>query len=303
MQELKNNYIVTIYDGLSKKHTLDEIKHQLAIDTLNSEVKDPYMFRNAVKLTQRLQRQVNTTNEAILGKYSQETSQLALLSALIFDLMNKIQVEKVLSKNITEETNREEANNKKKVIKDDLEYNRELSSPKVFYLTSEHNDSAKDHKMWQARIFVDERWGRYIKNDKLRDEIADYILRNNIKTFQWVIGAPVWFITRPNCRHYYKSLYVDEVLKSSPKQLVEYHDMHRAIGDRQYLQTISHDRTKEWYDNVRNAQLLLEAYKQRLALHEAMYAKSSNQLLYHAIKKDKLLIRKWLDYLRLHKAT
>ena len=44
MQELKNSYIVTIYDGLSKKHTLDEIKHQLAIDTLNSEVKQGLHF-------------------------------------------------------------------------------------------------------------------------------------------------------------------------------------------------------------------------------------------------------------------
>ena len=73
--------------------------------------------------------------------------------------------------------------------------------------------------------------------------------------------------------------------------------MHTAIGDREYLQTIRHSTNKEWYDDIRNSQLILAKYKQRLAYHRELARNYPSDLLQNAIRKDIFLINKWQDYI------
>ena len=82
-----------------------------------------------------------------------------------------------------------------------------------------------------------------------------------------------------------------------PKKLLAKNKMYTAIGNREYLQTIQHATNKEWYQDVRNAQILLEKYEERLSLHQGMYATIKNDILKKAIAKDKMLIEKWKKYL------
>lgn len=300
LKNLKNNYIVTIYDGLIKNHSLKQIKQQLLKDTLNSKYKDRVMLNNAYNMARKLKAKVDNTKDAEMAKmFQNEDNNIAILSAYVFKLMNQMQMEKELSKNITKETNKQEGKDKDDALKKDIEYNRGLKNPRVFYLASEHLDSAKDHKPWQGRIYVDEYWPRYIKSEELRKEITDYILENDIRMWQWVLGRPVLFITRPNCRHYYKSLSVGAVLHKSLKYLIEKNDMHRTFGDRQYMQTMRYaeNHSMSQMEILRNAQLVLDAYKERLKLHTALYEKGKSNFIRMAISKDKLLIKKWQDYI------
>jgi hypothetical protein len=168
---------------------------------------------------------------------------------------------------------------------------------RVFYLASAHDDSATDHKDYQGKVYVDEKWESIVQSKKLQKMIRDFISRNHIKTLQWVTGKPVWFITRPNCRHYFMELGINEVLEIPKTKLLEKYKMETAIGNRQYLQTINHSTSKVWYEDIRNAELLVEKYKERLRLHQNMYAAKPNQVIRNAIIKDNALIYKWNKYI------
>ena len=137
------------------------------------------------------------------------------------------------------------------------------------YLASSHNDCAKDHLKWQGKLYYD---------DKAPEEIVKWAQNHGHKSIQWVMGEPVWFITRPNCRHFFKSLPLDVVKKYSLPELKRRYKTHRKTGDA----------------NLKTPQkVTLEEYEDRLKMLEAMYAKHKTEKLRREIEKTKLLIRKW----------
>lgn len=105
---------------------------------------------------------------------------------------------------------------KKENVKQALQNNRSLAVPVVFYVCSEHGKAAKDHKDYQGKVYVDRFWkNAYIKNNQpeyLIRAIENYIARYDIKTVQWVMGPPVYMITRPYCKHYFTPLNTFDVL-------------------------------------------------------------------------------------------
>ena len=236
-----------------------------------------------------------------------------ILGLFVFDLLKRKNVEKSISSVITKEADKNEGKSKDKVIVDTLRKNLEKSRSEllkdaetgeidtdkimIFYLASAHKDSARDHAPYQGKMYVDENWETIPMPWALHNAIAYYIKTHDVKTMQWVVGKPVWFITRPNCRHYFKELSVKEVLATARTKLIKKYDMKTAIGDRQYLQTMKHSTDKEWYDDVRNAQLLLDSYKERLSMHELMYEENPCPIIKNAIAKDKFLIQKWEKYI------
>lgn len=148
---------------------------------------------------------------------------------------------------------------KKDIIKTAL---NDLSKP--FFVSSKHSDSAKDHKDWQGKLYVNE---RVLNND----EIRVFCVKHNVLTIQWVMGEPVWFLTRPNCRHYFRQYSFDEIKDG-------YTIPTRKIGDRRLATLKTSD---------------LNFYKDRLVLLEMMQPKT--QLIKDKILKTKLLIQNCLQ--------
>lgn len=81
----------------------------------------------------------------------------------------------------------------------------------VFYIAAYFGDCAKDHADYQGKIYVDKDWESIAPKDRIED-IKNYIDSKNIKTIQEVMDAPVYFTTRPNCRHYFQYIDIDSVL-------------------------------------------------------------------------------------------
>lgn len=216
-----------------------------------------------------------------------------------FDYLKKNDIEKTLSRGINEIADKFEAEEKEKAIKATIERNRE--SYNVFYLASMHDDSATDHEPYQGKMYIDEGWRSVVKDENTLKAISDYVARNGVLTFQYITDRPVWLLTRPNCRHYVRTMDSEEVLTNSVSSLINKYGMHTAIGKRSYVQTIRHSTNKKWYKDIRNAELLLEKYKERLKLHEAMNKVGSTPILEAAIQKDKILIAKWEKYIKDHK--
>lgn len=248
---------------------------------------DKVMLNNAYKLTSKIKK-----------KLPKEFSSIALLAGGVFELFEHYDADKYMSQNIYKNTAKQESRMKDEAILDSIRNNRTMQSPKVLYLTSTHGDSAKDHKDYQRKIYIDEKWKSIVKDEEVKKKIARFVSQHKIKTLQWVIGKPVWFVTRPNCHHYFKAINTYDVLERTMKELIEDNNMSSEIGKRQYLQTEKHATNKKWYEDVRNAEQILKKYNERYEYHKKLYNTYPSEVLFHAIKKDQLLIKKWKDYLK-----
>lgn len=142
-----------------------------------------------------------------------------------------------------------------------------------FYLASSHNDCAEDHKAYQGKLYVD---------NKAPEDIIEYARKRGLYTMQWVTGKPVWFVTRPYCRHYFVSLRLDQVKDKSLKKLKNKHKTHSKVGNLD-LQT--------------PAKRALAEYEDRLRWLRSLYREFPSRKLKIEIDKTALLVKKWKNEL------
>lgn len=90
----------------------------------------------------------------------------------------------------------------------------------IFYITSFYGDCAPDHADYQGKIYVDEKWESLAPKDRL-DEIRSYIESNKLMTVQEVSEKDPFLTTRPNCRHYFQYISIDEVLGAKTQEDVK----------------------------------------------------------------------------------
>ena len=145
----------------------------------------------------------------------------------------------------------------------------------VFFLVSKHDDCAIDHEDYQGKLYVNDNWRSMTHNPM----VASYISTHNIRTFQWVTGKPVYMITRPYCRHYFREIPVSEALSNSVGALLKKHRMHEEKGQRGFSQTLP--------------ERMASAYFDRLDYLTRMYKIAPCEELENYINKTAFLIRKW----------
>ncbi len=197
-----------------------------------------------------------------------------------------------------EEARKLEAELKKELLDEYFNEDKGMNSDaQIFYLCSEHMDSAEDHEGWQGKLYYDRFWRRFVKDEKDRKKVLAFIDENELNSIQWVVNRPVWLITRPNCRHYLTRISAREAMGgASVDELLQDHDMVHAVGKRGDGQTIRHSTKKDWYTRE-NVEAIVAKYKERLEYHKALYAKNPTGLLESYIEKDKRLIAKWKRFL------
>ena len=253
----KNQYLAIIYNDTIKHKPIREIHRDLLKATVNP---------NKVLLTyvMKLANRVKKLDKGAGQHYG--SGGLDVLAVAIVELFSKKAVNYQASKIVHYEVRRFESDKKWEALDDAWKENRK--NGRIFYIASMHRDSAADHEPWQGKIYVDRYWHNYDTDGRL----AKYIRENDIRTVQWVTGAPVYFITRPNCRHYFRTFTIDEILEG------KYHIPKHKIGDKR-LQT------------PQDANL--QYYQDRLRLLLNMYHKYPTPILKKQIEKTKLLIAKW----------
>lgn len=144
-----------------------------------------------------------------------------------------------------------------------------------FFLASAHVDPAEDHKNLQGRMYYDAHWEKYVTSEADKAQIKAYIQNHNCLSVQEVMGAPYYFILRPNCTHYFKHMSLEEVLHSSSNKLLK---EHRMINHKPHsTPTVSYSR----------------AYEDKLDQLQALWKVMPNPELAKDIKSTKQLNRKW----------
>lgn len=300
LTKLNNKYLSTVFKGVIDGKTVRQIHKDIKKITEYQNTHNlPYDKKQEI-YSSKLALKAVTGTRVMMDTFKDSPDITLVIADFLFNLFKKEDSFQKMKK-ISFENGREfEGTEKGNTLVDYITGNQtgqddELKS-KIFYLASSHNDCADDHKDWQGKMYYDKYWRKYVKNEYIRKQVEEYIKREKCKTIQWVTNRPVWFITRPHCRHYFKDLPIEEVLNKEIKTLIANYKMHSKIGNRP-TQTISHSTKKEWYTKE-NIEGIIEKYEERLAYHESLYAVKKTQIIKNAIEKDKMLIKKWKKYLQ-----
>lgn len=197
---------------------------------------------------------------------------LAVLADQLIEALVVKGIDEDMKKIINHQEMEKAEKKKAEAVKADIKKNR--LDKKVFYLASSHDDCAEDHKKYQGKMYIDERWRDYDSDGRIKK----YVNTHNIETIQWVMDRPAWFITRPNCRHYFVALKTEDVLKKSIGSLREENNTHTKEGD---------------YDLQTPREATLKKYKEKLAELQALYAAHPTEKLKKMIDKIKMLIERY----------
>ena len=253
--KIKNKCFAIIYGMVLNGENIRKIHKKIWETTL----KMPKLFLFMQKVANKSAKNINK------NKTKEENADLLLLLFTSNQYNNK--AKKLINHEIMEDAE----NQKSKAIKNYIKESRDTN--KWFYMASSHTDSAKDHLPYQGKLYYD---------DKAPEEIIKWAYRKGLYSIQWVMGAPVWFITRPNCRHFFKSLDFDIVKKYSQKEITRRYKLHRKDGDKSLATPRG---------------VTVEEYEDRLKMLKAMNKEHTTERLRREIQKVELLIKKWKNML------
>ena len=155
----------------------------------------------------------------------------------------------------------------------------------IFWICSSHGDCANDHADYQGKIYVDEDWSSMVQQKDF-DRVYNYISSNRIETKQDVENGFPYLCTRPNCRHYFMPLSIDEVLGNKPNELLKEKNMIKGKYDSEKYQSLQTQRYEERQ---------IRKYKQRQEQNELALKKmpkgEERDKLEKQILRDKQLVR------------
>lgn len=292
--KLKIQSITRIYNSLCLNRSVKQIHKELYDSTFKSFYVSLEFKKVFLRIIPQIKKQIEREENANLilplpiSKFDKNER-----NNVVYQTINKAQLDKQVNLIINKIARDYEASAKQEMIKNDKE--KFKNEKKVFILLSRHKDSALDHAPYQGKLCYLENYENILEDKKTIEEVKEFIEKKQLFSFEWVLGKPVWFITRPNCRHFYNAIDTLSAMSVDVNTLLEKNKMDLAIGNRDVLQTIKHDTRKEWYEK-KNIENIILTYQRRLELHKEMYKKQPSTLLKQAITKDKLLINKWKDY-------
>lgn len=106
------------------------------------------------------------------------------------------------------------------------------------WLTSAHGDCAKDHLDYQGKYYLERDWRKRIeKLPENERKIVEKWAENaengkKLAVFEDILFRPVWFISRPYCRHYARLIDVREAMEAPSEIKVRELGMWRETGER-----------------------------------------------------------------------
>lgn len=163
-------------------------------------------------------------------------------------------------------------------IRDKENYLNKLLSRGVFYLCSEHSNCAEGHLDFQGKIYISKDWEERCP-EELKKSVKYYIKNHDCKTVEEIVSGPVYMVTRPNCRHYFRRVSLDEVLHGSKNKLLKKYDMKKSgVSSYEYLQ--------------------YRKYYERLKVLIALRKICECDLLEKDIKETRVIMKKWLSVIR-----
>lgn len=194
----------------------------------------------------------------------------------VFEALNKKVIETAeLAKAGNFVLNEKEFNTKAQNLTQMFDESRESEAYSPFYLSDSHANCAKDHLAYESRVYYDEKYEQFVTDESELAKIKAYIHNHKCMSVQAVVGAPVWFTTRPNCKHRLVPVPVAEVLGSSIRKM--------QIKRKLIVKSVP----------ISNAETMSRAYFKKLLDYKALWDIMPNDQLATRMKQTKMLYKKW----------
>lgn len=158
----------------------------------------------------------------------------------------------------------------------------------VFYLGSSFADCAKDHLIYDGRMYYDENWRSFGYDEKTSDAIQDYIDAGGLISYQEAVAGG--FTTRPNCRHTLTPMPIEAVLEKPVGLLLKENNLQAVSprNDTNYLIT----------EKQRYLERQIRLNKTNLETHSKILKNAPSEKIQAHIENDKQAIEKHQKELR-----
>lgn len=131
----------------------------------------------------------------------------------------------------------------------------------VFYLCSSHSDCANDHAKYQGKLYYDDNWKNVAPKEQ-HSAISQFINSQKLSSIQKVRDGKPYLTTRPNCRHTFKPLTLNQVLNNSVNDLLKEHKLIKGNYDSQNYKNLQYQRKME--RQIRSAKQEVDSLKLEL---------------------------------------
>lgn len=156
----------------------------------------------------------------------------------------------------------------------------------VFYIVNEFQDCADDHADYQGKVYYDERFESFGFNDEAIKRIKSSIKARKMLSVQYVRSGKPYLTTRPNCRHTFTALSLDQVFDNTDKQIIR--DLGLSTGTYK-------DKNYEAMQSQRANERAIRAYKARAEMNKKLYEQTKDKAYLIQSQKDNVLMRKWQE--------
>lgn len=173
------------------------------------------------------------------------------------------------------------------IVEQQMELNYDTQN--VFFIVNSFADCADDHKHLQGKIYYDDRYKSFNIPKEVKEQVANIISQKKLMSMQEAIEKPHWLTTRPNCRHRFVPITIEQALGDT-----------NALLNKLKLQKGTY---KDWkYDlsqELRYIERTIRKHKATLNYYEEIYKTGQNSKVLPYIKKYKDLVKKWQKKARL----
>lgn len=173
------------------------------------------------------------------------------------------------------------------IVEQQMELNEETQN--VFFIVNSFADCADDHKHLQGKIYYDDRYKAFALPKEVKEQITNIINQKKLMSMQDAIEKPNWLTTRPNCRHRFVPITIEQALGDTNALLEKLKLKKGTYKDWKY----------ELSQELRYIERTIRKHKATLNYYEQIYKTGQNSKVLPYIKKYKDLVKKWQKKARL----
>ena len=159
----------------------------------------------------------------------------------------------------------------------------------VFFLCNSFSDCANDHKDYQGRIYYNRDYKSFNLTDDAMEEIGAFIRAKQMLSIQEVQDGDPWLSTRPNCRHKFSGISIEQALGTNPKVLLKALKLETGTYKPENYEDMQRQRYNErqirYYKNRKN---LNESSRELVDRGSEM-----DRLYRQQITKDNIIVKRW----------
>lgn len=174
------------------------------------------------------------------------------------------------------------------IVEQQMELN--LDTQNVFFIVNYFGDCADDHKHLQGKIYYDNRYKSFTIPKEVKEQVEKIINQKKMMSMQKAQEEPHWLTTRPNCRHRFVPITIEQATGNTNALLEKMKLKKGTYKDQNYQDS----------QELRYIERTIRKHKAQLNQCEELYKDEPTEKLEKDIKYYRKLVKKWQKKARDH---